>query len=241
MAGDETMSWRGTLYGIGVGPGDPELMTIKAWKLISSIPVIAYPRPDGGESLARRITRPFVPEEAIELELTIPMRIEREPARAAYDAAAAAIAAHLDEGRHVGFLCAGDPLFYGSFMYLLERLKGDYRTVIIPGVTSPSAAAASLGRPLAARADVLKVIPATAGMERLQSELESADAAAIIKIGRHFDQVRAVIERAGLGDRAFVVAAASSGDEIVSTLADLPAGAKPYFSTILIYKGGEPW
>jgi precorrin-2/cobalt-factor-2 C20-methyltransferase len=126
-------------------------------------------------------------------------------------------------------------------MYLLERLKGDYRTVIIPGVTSPSATAASLGRPLAARADVLKVIPATAGMERLQSELESADAAAIIKVGRHFDHVRGVIERAGLAEKAFLVAAASSGDEIVSSLADLPAGAKPYFSTILIYKGGEPW
>ena len=208
MAGDEVTIWRGTLYGLGVGPGDPELMTIKAWKLISRLPVIAYPRPDSGESLARRIARPFVPEEAIELELAIPMRIERAPARAAYDAAAAAIAAHLDEGRDVGFLCAGDPLFYGSFMYLLERLKGDYHTVIVPGVTSLTAAAAAACRPLAARADVLKVIPATAGMERLESELETADAAVIIKIGRHFDDVRAVIERAGLADRAFIVAAA---------------------------------
>lgn len=241
MAGDEVTMWRGTFYGLGVGPGDPELMTIKAWKLICELPVIAYPRPDNGDSLARRIARPFVPEEAIELELTIPMRIEREPARAAYDAAASAIAAHLDQGRNVGFLCAGDPLFYGSFMYLLERLKDDYHTVIIPGVTSPSAAAATLARPLAARADVLKVIPATAGMERLAGELENVDAAAIIKVGRHFDDVRAVIERMGLTERAFLIASASDGDEIVSCLADLPAGAQPYFSTILIYKGGEPW
>ncbi len=235
------MTRRGTFYGLGVGPGDPELMTIKAWKLISRVPVIAYPRPDSGESLARRIARPFVPEEAIELELAIPMRIERAPARSAYDAGAEAIAAHLDAGRDVGFLCAGDPLFYGSFMYLLERLKGDYETVIVPGITSPSAAAAALHRPLAARADVLKVIPATAGMDRLASELETADAAAIIKVGRHFNEVRGVIERLGLADKAFVVAAASDGNESVSPLADLPAGAQPYFSTILIYKGGEPW
>jgi precorrin-2/cobalt-factor-2 C20-methyltransferase len=235
------MSKPGIFYGLGVGPGDPELMTVKAWRLLATVPVIAFPRPDNGDSLARRIAAPFIPADAIELALAIPMRAERPPARAAYDAGAAAIAAHLDGGRDVAFLCAGDPLFYGSFMYLLERLRDTHATVIVPGVTALTAAAAALGRPLAARADVLKVIPATAGMERLATELECAEAAAIIKVGRHSDHVRGVIERLDLTDKAFVVEAASRPDQKITALSDLPRGARPYFSTILIYRGGEPW
>ncbi len=235
------MSRPGIFYGVGVGPGDPELMTMKAWRLLSTVPVIAYPRADGAESLARRIAAPFIPEEAIELDLPIPMRSERQPGQAAYDEGAGRIAAHLDDGRDVAFLCEGDPLFYGSFMYLLHRLKGRHETVIVPGVTSLTAAAAASGRPLAARADVLKVIPATVGMARLAAELESAEAAAIIKVGRHFDQVRAVLARLGLTDAACVVEAATRPDQKITALADVPEGAKPYFSTILIYRGSEPW
>jgi precorrin-2/cobalt-factor-2 C20-methyltransferase len=241
MARHKAMTKSGILYGLGVGPGDPELMTVKAWRLISSVAVIAFPRPDSADSLARRIAAPFIPETAIEVEIAIPMRTEREPAQAAYDAGAAQIAAHLEAGRDVAFLCEGDPLFYGSFMYLLHRLKDRHEVVVVPGVTSLTAAAAALGRPLAARADVLKVIPATAGMDRLAVELETAQAAAIIKVGRHFDQVRAVIERLGLADAAFVVEAATRSDERITALADVARGAKPYFSTILIYRGGEPW
>jgi precorrin-2/cobalt-factor-2 C20-methyltransferase len=234
------MSRTGILYGLGVGPGDPELMTVKAWRLLSTAPVIAYPRPLEGESLARRIAALFIPEEAIELEVTIPMRSERAPARAAYDAGAAAIARHLVEGRDVAFLCEGDPLFYGSFIYLLERLGREYETVVVPGVTSLTASAAVLARPLATRSDVLKVIPATAGEARLEAELSTAEAAAVIKVGRHFDMVRAVIERLGLAGRATVVEAATSPDQKLTPLSAMPAGACPYFSTILVHRAGEP-
>ncbi len=129
MAGDQAMS---TLYGLGVGPGDPELMTIKAWRIIGQVPVIAYPAANGGDSLARSIAAPFIPEDAIELPLPIPMRTEREPARDAYDESVRLIAAHLDAGRDVAFLCEGDPFFYGSFMYLHERLEKTHEITVVP-------------------------------------------------------------------------------------------------------------
>ena len=116
----------GTFYGLGVGPGDPELVTLKAWRIISQAPVIAYPAANGNDSLARRIAAPFIPQDVIEVAIAVPMRREREPAQEAYDKAAQAIATHLDQGRDVAFLCEGDPLFYGSFAGLLQALHGPH-------------------------------------------------------------------------------------------------------------------
>ena len=161
----------GTLYGVGVGPGDPELMTVKAWRLISMAPVVAFLTANGEHSTARAIAKPFLPDDAILLPIDMPMRVERAPGEAAYDAGAAAIAAHLREGRDVVFLCEGDPFFYGSFMYLFARLADEFETVVVPGVTSITAAAAAIARPLAARNEVVKVLPATLPPERLHAEL----------------------------------------------------------------------
>src|SRR5688572_2237322 len=117
MAGEQAVSGAGTLYGLGVGPGDPELITVKAWRVLSLAPVIAYPQTVSGDSLARRIAAPFIPEGVMELPFTLPMlREERGPAREAYDGAAATMAEHLGAGRDVALLCEGDPFFYGSFM-----------------------------------------------------------------------------------------------------------------------------
>ncbi len=232
---------KGTFFGLGVGPGDPELLTLRAWRLISNCDVIAYPVGDSGDSLARRICAPFIPEDATELALAIPMRTEREPGKAAYDAAALKIATHLNEGRHVAFLCAGDPFFYGSFMYLFARMAESYRTVIVPGVSSLTACAAQIARPLAARNDVLKVLPAPLPTDRLKAEIETAEAVAIIKIGRHFERVRTILRDLGLADRATIIESATRDDEKITALNDIPEGERPYFSTILVYKGGEPW
>lgn len=235
------MSGLGTLYGLGVGPGDPELMTVKAWRILSLAPVIAYPQPASGDSLARRIASPFIPEGVTELPFTVPMREDRAPARQAYDAAAAAMAQHLDAGRDVALLCEGDPFFYGSFMYLFERLAASHRIEVVPGVSSLTASAAALGRPLAARNDVLKVVPATVGAARLRAEIESADSLAIIKVGRHFEAVRSVLRDMGLSERASIVESATHADQKITPLEDIPEGERPYFSTILLYKGGEGW
>ncbi len=231
----------GTFYGVGVGPGDPELLTLKARRVIAASPIVAYPASAEGESMARRITDGIVSATTMELPIRIPMRTERAPAQAVYDGAAETIASHLRAGRDVAFLCEGDPFFYGSFMYLFPRIAAAHRTEIIPGVTSLTACAGALGRPLAARNEVFKVLPAPLAAERLRAELLSTDAAAIIKVGRHFDKVRAVLRELGLAGRAAIVEAATSPEQRVSALEDLAEGERPYFSTILVYKGDEGW
>lgn len=227
----------GTLYGLGVGPGDPELLTVKAARLIAGGAVIAYPLTADGESLARRIAAPHIPCEAEELGFSVPIGAEPAAVAAAYDKAAEGIAARLDEGRDVAVLCEGDPFLYGSFMYLFERLADRYSATVVPGVTSLTASAAALGRPLAARNDILAVIPAPADADRLTSALVAVEAAAIVKVGRHFDRVRGLLRSLGLTDRAFLVTAASCEDEATAGLDSLPDGPKPYFSTILVYRG----
>ena len=235
------MSRSGILYGIGVGPGDPELMTIKAWRIISQVPVIAYPRPNGKESLARRIAAPFIPENVTELPIELPMCGDREPGRDAYDRARPLLTAHLDAGRDVAFLCEGDPFFYGSFMYLFARIAGDRETVVVPGVTSLMASAAAIGRPLASRNELLKVIPAPLGNERLRAEIETAESTAIIKVGQHFDRIKNLLVDLALGDRSIIVERATSREERILKLTDVAEGERPYLSTILIYRGGEEW
>lgn len=231
----------GTFYGLGVGPGDPELITLKAWRIISHAPVIAYPAANGNDSLARKIAAPFISEDVTELAIPVPMRHEREPAQEAYDEAAKLIARYLDDGKDVAFLCEGDPLFYGSFAYLLDRLAGKHPTVIVPGITSITACAAQIGRPLAARNDILKVLPGTLDAERLKQEITGADAVAIMKVGQHFEKIRGVLTELGLAERATIIEKATREDERITRLADVPAGERPYFSTILIYQGSEAW
>jgi precorrin-2/cobalt-factor-2 C20-methyltransferase len=237
MAGDEAMVKRGTLYGVGVGPGDPELMTVKAWRLISTTPVIAYLAANGSESAARDIAKPFIPEEVITLAIDVPMRTEREPAQAAYDKGCAALTAHLDRGRDVAMLCEGDPFFYGSFAHIFARLAGSYETVIVPGVTSITAAAARIGRPLAQRDQVLKVLPATLDADRLRTELQNVASAAIIKVGRHFGKVRDILSALDLVSGSVVIERATREDERIVRLEDVDGDALPYFTTILVHTG----
>lgn len=242
MAGLEAMVRKtGTLHGVGVGPGDPELITLKAFKLISEAPVIAYLAANGRESTARDIAKPFIPATARHLVIDMPMRVEREPGEKAYDAGAAAIAAELDKGRDVIMLCEGDPFFYGSFMYVFARLAGSYPCRVVPGVTSITASAASLRRPLSARNEVVKVLPATLPEDRLREELLTAESAAIIKVGRHLPKVRTVLGLLDLAPRAHVIVKATHQDEIVTPLLDITEDHLPYFSTILVYTGSETW
>ncbi len=166
----------GKLYGLGLGPGDPELLTLKAHRILTSAPVVAYPAPDSGQSFARRIVAPYLLASQIEVPIVVPMRIERFPAQEIYDVAAREISVHLDASRDVAVLCEGDPFFYGSFMYLFERLADRYATEVVPGVSSMMASAAALGRPLAARNDILSVVPGPLEDKVLRARIEAADA-----------------------------------------------------------------
>jgi precorrin-2/cobalt-factor-2 C20-methyltransferase len=230
MAHGETMS--GTLHGVGVGPGDPELMTVKAWRLISGAEVIAYLCANGSESMALEIARPFLPEKFETIAIDMPMRVEREPAMAAYDAGTARIAATLAEGKEVVFLCEGDPFFYGSFMYLFERLHKSHKVVVVPGITAITAVAAELGQPLAERDEVLKVLPATMPTEQLTAELKTAGSAAIIKVGRHFAKVKAILTELGLS--ATAVSHATTEKQTVQAVNEISEYSLPYFTTILV-------
>ena len=231
----------GILYGVGVGPGDPELITLKAHRLLRQCDVIAYPAPDNGTSFARAIAAPYLRPDQLEIKIVIPMKTARFPARAVYDQAAIEIAQHLDGGRDVVVLCEGDPFFYGSFMYLFERLSHRHEIQIVPGVSSLMASSAALKRPIAARNDVLTIIPAPLDDEAIARRLEMGDAIAFIKVGRHFERIRALIERAGLTSRAGYLERVSLGNEKIMALGDVSAEEVPYFSMILIYKGAENW
>ena len=230
----------GKLIGVGLGPGDPELMTLKAHRLIAGAKVVAYPALENGASFAREIAASSIPAEAEELVIRIPMTVERGPAQAAYDTGAAAIAKHLDEGRNVVVLCEGDPFFYGSFMYLFNRLADNYETEVVPGVTSITTCAAVAGRPLTARNDVLTIIPGPLESAEMQAKIEAAGAVAIMKIGRHLGRIRALLSEMGLTESATFVARASLPSQQVLPLARAPDPA-PYFSMILITKGEDPW
>jgi precorrin-2/cobalt-factor-2 C20-methyltransferase len=230
----------GKLYGLGVGPGDPELMTLKAHRLLQACKVVAYPAPDTGPSFARSIAADYLGTAKTEYPIVVPMRVDRFPAQAVYDKAASDIAAFLESGEDVAVLCEGDPFFYGSFMYLYERLTGRFACEIVPGVSSMMAGAAALQRPLAARNDVLTVIPGPLPDTAIARKLEVADAAAIIKIGRHFGRIRALLDRLGLVENSGYLERISLPQERILPLADA-AGSAPYFSMILVYKGAENW
>ncbi len=228
----------GRLYGIGVGPGDPELMTLKAVRILASVPVVAYPAPDKGESSARAIAATHIPAGRTEIAIRVPMRPGPEPA-AIYDEAASEIATHLEAGRDVAVLCEGDPLFYGSFIYLHDRLSARFPTSIVPGVSSLTACAAAANRPLVRRDEMLAVLPATLSDDALARRLEDADSAAILKVGRHLPRLKALIARLGLSEGSAYVAHASRGDEHVALLNDLDLETAPYFSMLLVTKGGR--
>lgn len=230
---------KGTLYGVGTGPGDPQLVTRIAWSLIESAKVIAYPAPDDGVSFARSIVADAISADAIEIPMVVPMRSGRMPAQSIYDQGAEAIKTHLDAGRDVIVLCEGDPLFYGSFMYLLARLR-DYDIEIIPGITSMTACAAAEAHPLVARNDILTVLPAPLDDATLEAGIKSAEAVVIIKVGRHLPRIRSLFDRLGYGETARYVSHASLPYQNCHKLSDAPDDA-PYFSMIILYKGDDPW
>lgn len=231
----------GTLYGLGIGPGDPDLITLKALKLLQATKVLAYPALEDGDSLARAIVSPHLNEPKTEIAVRIPMTVERAPAQTVYDEAAEKLSGYLENGEDVVVLCEGDPFFYGSFMYLFGRIAEKFPVEVIPGVSSLTACATALQSPLSARNDILTVLPAPLPSEVLRDRLRDTDSAAIMKVGRHFSRVREVITELGLADNARYIERATMETEKILPLSDVPEDAAPYFSMILIHKRGQAW
>lgn len=231
----------GRLFGLGVGPGDPELMTLKALRLLRAAPVVAYPAPSGAESFARSIVAEFLTPGQIELRIEVPMNPDPQHALGAYESGAAAIAAHLDAGRDVALLCQGDPFFFGSFMYLFGLLTARFEIEVVPGVSSMMAGAAATGVPLVSRDDVMTVVPATLPESELRSMFEHASGIAVLKLGRHFTKVRNLLDSLGLADQARYVERVSLPNQRLLPLMDVDPATVPYFSMILVHRRLNPW
>lgn len=231
----------GCLYGIGTGPGDPELLTLKAVRLIEASPVVAYFCRRGGRGQSRTIADAHIKPEQHEIPLVYPVTTElphgcstyRERIEAFFDAAAQTLAEQLEAGYDVAVLNEGDPFFYGSFMHVYLRLSDRFPSCVVPGVASPLAAAARLPKPLTMRDDILSVLPGTLPDAELRSALAQVDAAVIMKIGSRRDAIFVALTDLGLAERAWYVERASMETEIVVPLAEMPANV-PYFAQIII-------
>lgn len=232
----------GRFYGVGVGPGDPELITLKAARLIGSGAVIAYHQGRGKASNARRIAADLLPAGVIEEPLVYPVTTGTTDHPGGYEGAladfyaecATRLAGHLDAGRDVVLLAEGDPLFYGSAMYLHDRLAQRYPTQIVPGVPAFAAAAAAATGPLARQTDVLTVLPGTLPEPELARRLADTDAAVIMKLGRTFPAVRRALHAAGRLDHAVFVERASSPEQRWLPVADVDPASVPYMSLIVV-------
>lgn len=229
----------GRLYGIGIGPGDPELLTMKAFRVLRSSPVVAYPMSDSARKLARSIVAEYLRPEQIEVPMYFPFKLE-ESAQPYYDKAAETLAEHLNADRDVVVLCEGDPFFYGSFMYLYNRLSDRYPTEVIPGVSCVMASPAILGTPLTYRNDVFMVVSSILPAEELAARLSVADAAAIIKLGKHFSKVVEVLKQLGLYDRAKYIERATMPGQRVIPISEVNPAEVPYFAMIVIPSQWQP-
>ncbi|NCJ05093.1 precorrin-2 C(20)-methyltransferase [Synechococcales cyanobacterium C] len=230
---------KGKLYGLGIGPGDPELLTLKAHRILTQVPVIAYPTLENGKALARAIVASYIRPSQIEIPMPLPFSVERS-SQPYYDIGAEKIAAHLSAGRDVAVLCEGEPMLYGTFMYLFNRLADRFDTEVIPGISSTLASAAMLGAPITYRNDVLSIMPATLDADTLRARLTGIDAAVIIKLGRHFAKVRDILAELGLLERALYIERATQPNQRIVPITTVDPTEVPYWSLILIPSQTQP-
>ncbi|WP_426150311.1 precorrin-2 C(20)-methyltransferase [Pseudomonas sp. DC3000-4b1] len=237
----------GRLFGLGVGPGDPELITVKALRLLREAPVVAYFVAKGKKGNAFGIIEAHLQPAQTLLPLVYPVTTEALPAPLSYeqviadfyDQASMEVAAHLEAGRDVAVICEGDPMFYGSYMYLHDRLAQRYPTEVVPGVCSMLGGAAVLGAPLVYRNQSLSVLSGVLPAEELKRRLADAEAAVIMKLGRNLPKVRQVLCDLGLGERALYVERATMANQKIVPLAEVDPMSSPYFSLIVV--PGQRW
>ena len=231
------MAATGTLYGVGLGPGDPELLTLKAVRILQTVPVVAYLAPPDSRSQAREIAAHWLGSQR-EVPIPASCQTDRRQANQAYDEAALILAQELEAGRDVALLCEGDPLFYGSFTYMMQRLVGCFPCVVIPGISSVNAVAAVTSKPLVTGNERIAVIPATAGEDALRQALTGYDSIAIMKPGRRRARIVELLRETGrLADAVYVEQATRPEQRIVSDITTLEPTAGPFFSLFLISRG----
>ncbi len=232
----------GRLVGVGLGPGDPDLLTVKAVRALEAASVVGYFAKRGQRGVARGIADRWIPAGTSELPLHYPVTVEVPfdhpdyvaQLSAFYADAAETLAVHLAAGRGVALLCEGDPLFYGSFMHVYVRLRDRFPCSIVPGVTGMSGCWTAAGAPMTWGDDVLCVVPGTLEPAALRSHLAASDAVVVMKLGRNLPKVRAALAEAGLLERAVYVERGTTADEVVMPLSEKRDDAAPYFSLVLV-------
>jgi len=238
---------QGRVFGVGVGPGDPELMTVRADRLVRGARHVAYFRKAGRPGQARRIVEGLLRADAVEHPMEYPVTTEiplDDPGYAAtlapfYADCAARLTTLAASGADVIALCEGDPFFYGSFMHLHARLRGRVRVEIVPAVTGMSAAWTATDEPVTWGDDVLCVLCGTLPEATLLERMSGADALVVMKVGRNLPKVRRAIGAAGLLDRAWLVENAAMPGQTVAPLADAGERAAPYFSIVIVHGRGR--
>ncbi len=231
----------GTLFGVGVGPGDPQLMTFKAVDILRRVPVIAYVVDDKGKSFAREVAAAHIPNSAVELPLRFSMSPKREVRLAAREEAARLTLAQLSAGQDVAFIAEGDPMLYSTFQHLLLSMPADVRVEICPGVSSLSASAAAAVFPLALENQRMMIAAASRETaSQLRGWLAQFEVVALFKVHRHLKELIAALDEIGALGSSALVQRASLADQVVTT--NLAAwddeSAPPYFSMLLI-RGGK--
>ncbi|MFD2180639.1 precorrin-2 C(20)-methyltransferase [Rhodoplanes azumiensis] len=236
-----------TVYGVGLGPGDPELISVKADRLVRGAAVVAYFCKAGRTSNARTIAAGLLSPDVVEIAMAYPVTTEiafKDPAYNAalkefYQDCVARLTAQTDQGCDVIVLCEGDPFLYGSFMHLHTRLAGRVPVVVVPGIPGMAGCWTATGAPITWGDDILTVLPATLDEATLVDRLGRADALVIMKLGKNLPKVRQALTRAGLIDRAVYVERGTMAGETVMRLADKPDDAAPYFSMVLVHGEGR--
>ena len=236
------MSEGGALIGVGVGPGDPELLTLKAIRVLKEVEVVAHFAKAGNASNARATIVGHIRPDMTELTFRYPVTTEIprntrdycDRMRTFYDDSAATVAAHLDAGHRVAVICEGDPLFYGSYMHLHVRLAARYPTEVVAGVTGMSGCWSAVATPIAQGNDVFTVLPGTLSENELERRLEDANCAVIMKLGRNLPKVRRALRRAGRLDRAIYVERGTTANAASMRLTAKMDDEAPYLSMVLV-------
>lgn len=229
----------GIFYGVGVGPGDPELLTLKAVRVIQEADVIIAPTTEKKtDSTALSIARPFLSERVEILKLIFPMVYDDERLSEAWESNKDSILELLKAGKKVVFLTLGDPMFYSTYIYVYRLLEGcGYPIETVPGITAFCAIGSKFGVPLAEGDDVLSVIPATASPETVEKVLAISDRLVLMKVYKNFPEIVEKLEKYDLAEKAMMISNCGMSDEkVIHDLRQSGNEKVSYFSTILTRK-----
>lgn len=236
----------GTIYGVGLGPGAQDLMSVRADRLIRQAQHVAYFHKAGRQGHARRIIEGMLADGVNEYPMTYPMTTEvpfsdpryQQALADFYEEQVAQLKALAQAGESVVVLCEGDPFFYGSFMHLYTRLTATVPVEVVPGITGMSAAWTATGQPITWGDDILTVLVGTLPEATLTAQMQASDALVVMKIGQHLDKVRSALAQAGRMEQAWLIEYAAMGNQQVRPLIDAPDKA-PYFSIVLVHGQGR--